>query len=71
MGLRRKAHDLVINSKTMSRIDKTTHRMMKVKTRTPLPRQSFTLNSNCYLSMQNRKHLLDKHIIMVMVTQPV
>lgn len=70
MGLRSKAHDLVINRKTTSRIGKTTHRIMKVKTQTPLPGHSFTLNSNCYLSMKNRKHLLYKHIIMVMVTEP-
>lgn len=65
MGLRNKAHDLIINSKTMNRINKAAHITMKVKTSMPLPRYSFTLNRNCYLSLKDKKHLPCKHVINV------
>lgn len=40
MGLRNKAHDLIINSKTMKGINKAACIIMKVKTLIPLPRYS-------------------------------
>lgn len=42
MGLRNKAHDLIINSKTMKGINKAVYIMMKVKILTPLPRCHLT-----------------------------
>lgn len=42
MGLRNKAHDLIINSKTMKGINKAVCIMMKVKILTPLPRCHLT-----------------------------
>ena len=40
MGLRNKAHDLIVNSKTMKGINKAACIIMKVKTLIPLPRYS-------------------------------
>lgn len=57
MGLRNKAHDLIINSKTMNRINKAAPITTKIKTLIPPPRYSFTWKGSCYLSMQDRKYL--------------